>query len=460
MTTTYKLPSHPSLISNDPLGLCDNESPTFWDIIAVSVKKSKATLRLMELPRLIDGLVYSLHGDGKIDLGFLQNWLAEFELSVGRSLTEDIMRNMLTSALSLPSLFPSHEFTHLGPNAPLMELSLAQIRVLLAHQVLCTLVPPRGNSWGCTFRCWYSNPQPMEHAVRGYLETTFRFFVDLSQEQLARATVYQYFCSLPFTREQSLSQWLSCSARIFQPLEIERVTVNTVPFPHPGINCMLVSSHKEPGFGSSCTQEELITAACPQLLPLGALFVQPPISDHAVLVARDIYPASSWSGQGRNCRLQHFIDTPITPHTFLFLDALELDSPEVTTLSSIPDLIPENLLRELEKAYIGFRALCQLGVDRIASPLWGSGAFGGDPVVKGLVLSMAAARADIFVTLMIDEERSILDEHSVKVLDILEHMKTSFQEVRVNDVLEALCSAPGSCDRWLDYLLSRLGKKM
>jgi hypothetical protein len=446
----YKLPSHPSLVSADPLGFCDAENPKFWEIITISVQKFRVTApnsEILALPNLIQDLVYSLFGDGKINLGFLKTWLVEFEASNGKAFANSIMHNIVASSLSLPALFPSHEIKHLGPCVPAVELSLAQIRALLAHQILCTVTPPHGNNWGCTLRRWYSSPQPMDHAVRGYLETVFRFFVDISEEQLLNKTIYHYIYSPPIPGNSGACHWQECLAPLFKNFTIESVTATSVPSPHPTIHCMLVSSHKEPGFGSSCTQEEVITASCPQLLPLGALLVQPPISDHAVLIARGVYPASSWSGQGRDARLQSFDDTS-APYTFLFLDALELDNFEATATSCLPDLIPENLIRELEKAYIGFSALSSLGVDSIVSPLWGSGAFGGDPLVKSLILTMAAARAGIAITLTIDEKRQISHgPGSVKFMrDVLSHMKVSLCSTRVADVWKCLCSVSSSCN--------------
>lgn len=92
------------------------------------------------------------------------------------------------------------------------------------------------------------------------------------------------------------------------------------------------------------------------------------------------------------------LNRPIATFTFLFLDALELDNFKVDTSSRISDLIPENLIRELEKAYTGFMALSQTGIDHVVSSLRGSGPFGGDPNVKSIVLGMAAARAGILLS--------------------------------------------------------------
>ncbi|KXN83611.1 hypothetical protein AN958_01176 [Leucoagaricus sp. SymC.cos] len=294
----------------------------------------------------------------------------------------------------------------------------------------------------------------MHHAVRGYLETAFRVFIDVDKERLAMKTVYHYFFSPACPSTSSSFHWRNCSVALFQNLEIDLVSAKTVPFPHATTHCMLVSSHKEPGFGPPCTQEEIITAAYPQLLPLGALLVQPPILDHAVLVARGVYPRSRWVGQGRDAHLQSFDDVFTTPYIFLFLDALELDNFDLTPTPYIPDLIPKNLIRELEKAYFDFNSISRLGVDRIVSPLSGCGAFGGDPVVRSLVLSMAAARAGISLTLMIDEKRQISHgRDSVKLAkDVLTYMKASLESKLVADVWKVLDSVSGNGNGSLELL--------
>ena len=42
----YLLPSHPSLISIDPLGLCDEENPTVWSVVSAAIHSFRAASKV------------------------------------------------------------------------------------------------------------------------------------------------------------------------------------------------------------------------------------------------------------------------------------------------------------------------------------------------------------------------------------------------------------------------------
>jgi hypothetical protein len=201
---------------------------------------------------------------------------------------------------------------------------------------------------------------------------------------------------------------------------------------------MLVSSNASPGFGAACTQEELVTAACPDLLLLGAILVSPPIPPAGALFTQNVTPFSSWTGQGRHARLISFLRD--RPCSFLFVDAAELDHGS----SGLPDLKPTVLQRDLTKVLVGFAALRQRGISAIASPLWGAGSFGGDPIVKSIILSLAAAFVGIKVHLSVDKRRTTqvatTDQDSsisdMTILRILHQLQDQCQNMTVQ---EGLC---------------------
>lgn len=272
---------------------------------------------------------------------------------------------------------------------------------LVCHQLLGSVRPPEGNRiWGCTLLCWFSRHQPLKHAVQGYIATLFHY---IHQRPYMNRSIRYEFVSLPFLSRRETDAWLTSNVRPFDFLEIEAINPATDEFP-PSLKCVLISSNASPGFGSACTQEELATAACPDLLPLGALCVSPPVPSNAALIAQGILPMSSWHGQGREARLLDLLN-PTDEYTFLLLDAAELDiEPHPST--SLVDLEPRFFLRDLYKCYVGFRAIRQKGIARISAPLWGAGAFGADPIVKTLILAMGGALADLTVRLAIDETRA------------------------------------------------------
>lgn len=213
---------------------------------------------------------------------------------------------------------------------------------------------------------------------------------------------FQYFEN-PFS-QQDLSAWMNCeSGPVGDHIILEPTTVETVEFPHRTIPCTLVASNQAPGFGASCTQEELVTGSCPPLLLLGALLIAPHVPANVSLLAYGKSSITHWRGQGRQA---HSLgESTVADHTFLLIDASELDN-ITDSPTDILDLHPRYFLRDLNKAYTGFLALCHLQIQHISSPLWGAGAFSGDPVIKAVILAIAAARAGIIVHLTIDKERS------------------------------------------------------
>ena len=450
----YILPSHPSLISLDPLGICDEENPSNWAVISLSIAqfRSSSSYDLLHLPNLIEDLSYSIHMNGNLDTRFLQRYIFQKFLDPQSQTSQALLDRILDAALHLPDAFPSHDIPYLQDSNPLLQLSTSKIKCLLAHQILNTLQPSKGNTWGCTFTCWYSDPQPFENAVLGYLSSAFTYF--LSQEESSSHVTYQYSSN---HRENSLADefafWKSCTTiPLFEYLIIDPVSTATVPFPHPSISTTLVASNKCPGFGAACTQEELVTAACPPLLPMGALFVSPPIpSDAALLVFGNVL-LTKWKGQGREAI--HLGTSILGKQTFLFIDTSEVDVVSASSSSTaIADLNPAVLSRDLHKAHTGFLALARLHVKDIASPLWGAGSFGGDPIVKALVLLMAAARVGVRLHLSVDDQRTYdipgLLPGSMKVINILRDFKENCGSMSIGDMMHRLTAIDG-CDCGVD----------
>jgi poly(ADP-ribose) glycohydrolase len=450
MDDIFLLPSHPGITSTDPLSVCnaDDSFPTAWAVFTASVDsfRSANLFTLHQLPNLIEDLAYSLHLNGHADTKFLRQFLYDTYPNPNSPLPVLLLNEILDSALALPLLFPSHEIIYLSTQQPLLNFSGAQIRSLVAHQLLGTLKLPRGNTWGSTLLCWYSEPQPLEHAVHGYLETVFHFFQ--ARQTDSRPVLYEFCSAASRLSNEGPHSWQTCHSPLFKHLIIEPIGASTVPFPHDTLTCTLISSNTSPGFGPGGTQEELVTGACPALLPLGALCVSPPVPPNAAILARGVAPASAWRGQGRDARLVSLLRGE-TRHMFLLLDALELDlASSPTEPAVLPDLIPHNLLRELHKAFIGFSALPPRGITNIAAPLWGTSAFCGDPIVKSLIMAMAAARAGVTVCLAVDQARSYAHPKSAfgndngpdsrNVLQVLQNLKEKSGDMTVGEAWDHL----------------------
>lgn len=440
----YFLPCHPSIHSADPLGVCDDDNPTAWAVIVATINAFRTNPKhtIHQLPSLIQDISYSVKMDGNLNTEFLSQFLLRKYPDAYSLDARTTLNNILDMALSLPASFPSETIQCLSESHPLCRLSFSQISSLLSHQILNTLSAPPGNNWGCTFACWYSGTQPLENAVFGYLSTLFDFFT-LTEYHQAEMTYRFYTKSCPSDPEEHIELWRNCrDIKAFDNIIIESVTKESVPFPHPALPCTLVASNKSPGFGPACTQEELVTAACPPLLPLGALLVAPPVPSDTVILASGYVPLAHWQGQGRQATYLQ-IPNKLDHHTFVLADASELDQVEAEA-AALPDLQRQIFLRDLHKVYTAFSAIAELDIRNIASPLWGAGSFGGNPVVKALILSAAAARAGITVHLSVDDSRLFETSSSGRhqgeqLLMVLEELVTN-AKLSVGLVMERLSS--------------------
>ncbi|TRX92375.1 hypothetical protein FHL15_006761 [Xylaria flabelliformis] len=128
----------------------------------------------------------------------------------------------------------------------------------------------------------------------------------------------------------------------------------------------VVSVNRFVGFGQSATQEELLIVKGVEAV-LNIIGKRRGIK----IAAQEVGGSVDWRQRA-----------------MLFMDASELDVE--SDENGLPDLAPQNLIRDLNKAMIAF---CSGSYEVIYSPLWGCGAFGGDPFVKLVLLWCAASVA-------------------------------------------------------------------
>ncbi|KAF8905433.1 hypothetical protein CPB84DRAFT_1771402 [Gymnopilus junonius] len=152
------------------------------------------------------------------------------------------------------------------------------------------LKPPKGNNWGCSFISWYSDPHALEGAVSGYLASLFNLFT-IPVDTMLETTYIFYSLPSVGVRQTMLDWTTDLKADIFgSSFSIGPVSSAAVPFPYESVKCTLVASNSSPGFGPSYTQEELVTAVCPSLLPMGALFVSPPAPEDVAIMIHTHVP--------------------------------------------------------------------------------------------------------------------------------------------------------------------------
>ena len=406
----YQLPSHPSKLCQDPLGICD-ESPatTVWDVISTAISAVARSSAADRLPDLIETLVYSVHGNGSVDTRGLRGFL-------GKSHPHPSFYPALyAAALSLPELFPSHEVPYLNDENRGLALTTDQLNALLAHQTLGTLDQAIGGWDYPTFLCWYAGDNPHSMAVEGYLTTLFHHFSNL--EAYPRCwQVRVLFFEVSQAEEVCWETGDKTMQLKFIPIDEE----NEPSVPETlETSAVVVSSNRQPGFGPSGTQEERIFSMSILLCPL--ILCCPTLPPKTALIVSPTPIHATWRGHNRTARLTSLYpvaDRPLRYH--VFLDALELDNYDQRG-PGLPDLAADHVERELRKFYagcIGLRALCApLPPPAIEVGPWGCGAFCGNVVVKATIMAMAASEADVQLELRLRKDRSRESELIARVME-------------------------------------------
>ncbi|KAJ1324366.1 poly(ADP-ribose) glycohydrolase [Microdochium nivale] len=357
-------------------------------------------------------------------------------------------------ALSMPELFPAGTLPVLassiehqpatGPPGLLrtqqqqqgrvlesvVVLSRQQVACLVAHQFLCTMgapLPRRSDYFD--FSIWFGSDQRHPEAARIYLTTLFEYFSSDSEESGAAQGNKISYClrtlvpdQPPLSASHHHHHHNDAAAVPLSPMRIHQVSEYDTTPASLGLPCgaAVVSANRTVGFGESATHEEIHVGSSPEACP--AVLVAPgELGDSQVFVVRGARAVSNIVGQRRDIHLgrravgeggrsdssgdgagDDIVDgvTDWTSRTMLFMDALELDSPEQyrhddedSDEDYLPDLIPRNMGRELIKAHLAFSSSLFSGApyEEIVSPLWGCGAFNGDPFVKALLLWIAAS---------------------------------------------------------------------
>ncbi|KAK0632637.1 hypothetical protein B0T14DRAFT_504780 [Immersiella caudata] len=360
-------------------------------------------------------------------------------------------------ALEMPVLFPKGYLPVLGRKSNEASFTRRQIACLVVHQFLRTLRAPAWRDDGMhDFGIWYSIEQRQKSAARAYLLALAKYFRDVVAK-LDGEGGWNVVYTLRSVKSMSLSE--DGEGLPLADIEIEVVAeYDTLPasLGLPG-GAAVVASNKDVGFGQSATQEEVHVGISPEACP--AVLITPRLSDDEVLVVQGAQAMINMTGKRRDIK----VATMKAPDSeekswrdrmMLFMDALELDLDAKG--AGLPDLQPGNVDREIRKAYTAF---CSGGFRGVRTGLWGCGAFGGDPVVKVLILWYAASLARIKLTVVCDEEiRPVAEQLDAIVSAVNGHY--SFRNA--TDIRQLLKDGPKdlrSHQQTALWFMNRLGAK-
>ncbi|MFO0603410.1 MAG: hypothetical protein U0324_09565 [Polyangiales bacterium] len=173
----------------------------------------------------------------------------------------------------------------------------------------------------------------------------------------------------------------------------------------------------------SLTQEEVLFSTCPELFP--AILVCERMDDDEVIVLDGARRFCEYSGYLRSFRFEG-LRADRRAQEVLAADAVYRDH-----------FTPEAVLRDLDKAWLGFTS-CRGRT--VSTGHWGCGAFGGNRVVKFLQQVCAAAAAGVSLAYSTFGD----EESAAELRGLLADL--SARGATVGDVVRALCAYGGGDD--------------
>lgn len=422
MAAMYHLPSSPTIRVLDRFSTLpdeyadDDQLVSFWPLLsAILLRPVSTTKDVVDALEEIAHVLRQSTGPAG-DYGTLSKVLNALTFIDVRSLWTRI----IGIALRMPDLFPTSSLPVLTPGMTL-RLSRSQAACLVAHQFLTSLASPRDRSEYYDFGIWYDSEQPHPRAAEMYITAMCVFFADLPD-----INILEEYATRDLEMGGGVSYVLaSAPARSVgnTPMSPFRVLHNDVHVtgPHSPSSmdpngALVVAANKVIGFGKSATGEEVTLGTTPEACP--AVLVTPVLTGDQVVVITGASPVLRVTGERRNVAWE-IPDTRTASADFdawrmhraggplLLMDALELDE-HVSELGQVPDLVPENIEREVHKATTAFMATA---ATTVYTPLWGCGAFCGDPAVKMCLLWLAASMASVELVLLLDARgQALADE--------------------------------------------------
>ena len=150
----YLLPSHPMVMMEDPLSICEDYSSLtvpMWRLVTTLLSRKH-----ISSPDVLLDVITTFQHDVKFD--FLPAFL---KIINSKDFFERVVPNMVKIALQMPELFPSGELKALEQGRDgFVSFTRKQIACLLVHMFLCTLQPQKLNKHWVNFSPWFNSNSP------------------------------------------------------------------------------------------------------------------------------------------------------------------------------------------------------------------------------------------------------------------------------------------------------------
>lgn len=453
----YVLPCSPTRKCLDRFSILDMEEDDtglvpLWLLLEAVLREPVTTT--VQLIDVLETLSCTIHGSsGVADYGTLRAVVDRMETRF----FDTIWPKIAEFSLQLLRYFPDGSICILAPGSTL-RLSSGGVASLVAHQFLCTLDCPSWRDGYHDFSIWYASQQRHRAAAEMYLAALLVYFEELPHPSTlpgraeTTAGPVLSLCSYETMQSKSYDDRSSVKLREISIVQVETYSSKQQERSYQGSNgAVVVSANKDIGFGQSATQEEIYVGNCPEACP--AVLFTPTLQGEHVLVIEGASPMLRISGQRRHVSWEILDPQARRGGRMLFMDALEVD--EVGGSMGLPDLYPQNVEREIRKAYTAFASWDGIPAQKIWAGIWGCGAFNGDPVVKMVIMWIAASLAGKELCVMCDSSYGDFPDTFRRFTKIAGSWK-------VGDLLGLLGQIPPDLQRletvrWLDERIRQLG---
>lgn len=455
----FKLPNCPECFVLDRFSLAPEieedergEIP-YWPLFCSIIQQPHVSTP-DQLVSILETLSATVNDGTTQDYGTLEEFLSGVNLS-------DLWPKLQSIALDLPVYFPDGRLDVLSPNRGL-SLTRSQVACLVVHQFLCSAIPQRNDDGYQNFGIWYPSRQRHTGAVKMYLTALFEYFESLpaagSLKQYHENGLSKDHEKVEFKLHRGANQAPLGSAQLTS-IDIDYLENHTTASHLPEVQgirgAVVVPSNKIIGFGQSATQEEIFLGIAPESCP--AVLFTPHLTDEDVLTISGARAMLTVTGQRRDISWEvRDLPSPESVQTWLanwtggnliLMDALEMDMAEAT--NDLPDLKPENIDREIRKAFIGFSSK---QFTKVWTGLWGCGAFCGDAAVKLIILWIAASKAGVTLHLMLGHDQHDIGHAFEEVVSRCEHKEAQ----RLREILGEVPKGPRKVEilEWIKKKLS------
>uniref|UniRef100_H2YY80 poly(ADP-ribose) glycohydrolase n=1 Tax=Ciona savignyi TaxID=51511 RepID=H2YY80_CIOSA len=362
-----------------------------WDLIQSSLRLGIANG--YQLQKAI--LAYNSRYCKKWSFHMLENFFSQSSETYKQKFFNVILPRMVDLALSLPAICIEPIPLMSSQRNCKVTITQQQIACLLSNAFFCTY--PRRNSLGPNSE--YANYPDINfsrYLFNGYgswqnspfyekLKTLLHYFEKVCENMPTGTVTFERRSLSDFPLwEQSPCHLRGLHLSNGGRIEDEGTGLLQVDFANKFIGGGVLSS--------GLVQEEILFCICPELI-VSKLFVEK-LDDNECVIITGAEQYSSYTGYADSYKWAgNFNDTTIRDeHGRRCRQIVAMDA--TCFRRQAIQYKPQNVRRELNKAFCGF--FCDYDPEHspaVATGNWGCGAFGGDPIFKGLIQLMAAAVA-------------------------------------------------------------------